>query len=204
MPWPSVRTCRLVPGLARWVLGPVEVPPFRALMLVLSSEGPVPFQPDFVVVIAEHFAMHQLEHASLLPLPPIVDSRYCRCRTPWESPPTGSRCEDDRGCHSTRLGRACAEVHLCGSDDRVESEATTGTRSHNSSETLANLLSIFSIDLCGVVKQQQSVPCCTVRRAIRRTERSSTSRPLTQPCSQARTARRSRAGSCRGSSPASR
>ncbi|HKH20513.1 MAG TPA: DUF1826 domain-containing protein, partial [Gammaproteobacteria bacterium] len=37
------------------------------------------------------------------------------------------------------------------------------TRSHNSSETSANLLSIFSIDLRGVVKRQpQSIPwiCC--------------------------------------------
>jgi CobW/HypB/UreG, nucleotide-binding domain len=33
------------------------------------ERGPVPFQPDFVVVIAEHFAIHQLEHARLLPFP---------------------------------------------------------------------------------------------------------------------------------------
>src|SRR5260370_11148576 len=39
--------------------------------------------------------------------------------------------------------------------------------------------------------------------AIHRTERSSIGRPLTQFCSQARIARQSRAGSCRGSSPVS-
>jgi hypothetical protein len=120
IPWPSVRICRLVPSLARSVgLGPVRSP-FGRFDAGAVERGPVPFQPDFVVVIAEHFAMHQLEQASLLPFPEssiagTAAAELLRNRLPWQ--PVGRRqCMPPNTTRSGVGGRP-----LCGSDERVES-----------------------------------------------------------------------------------
>src|SRR5207302_1258035 len=39
-------------------------------------------------------------------------SKCCGCRTPTGSRPTGSRCEDDRGCRSTRADSRSAGARL--------------------------------------------------------------------------------------------
>jgi hypothetical protein len=116
----GIRICRLVPSLARSVgLGPVRSP-FGRFDAGAVERGPVPFQPDFVVVIAEHFAMHQLEQASLLPFPEssiagTAAAELLRNRLPWQL--VGRRqCMPPNTTRSGVGGRP-----LCGSDERVES-----------------------------------------------------------------------------------
>jgi hypothetical protein len=78
------------------------------------------------------------------------------------SAPTGSRSEGDRESHSTRLGRAWADVHLCDSDERVELDAVPQLV-RDTGEFAFHI----RIDLCEVVKRQpQSIPYCALREDL--------------------------------------